>query len=120
MRIRGDGPARAVRAGQAILDGVRRLGIEARAGVHTGEIELRGDDASTHELTRLTDNDWDDDTPTWTADGQSLIFMSPRDGDEDLWKMPVESPGDAIDLIDDAGDPSSETMPDCFWGVPEQ
>jgi len=39
-----DGPARAVRAGQAIRDAVRPLGIEVRAGVHTGEVELLGDD----------------------------------------------------------------------------
>jgi class 3 adenylate cyclase len=39
-----DGPARAVRCAQAICSGVRSLGIEVRAGLHTGEIELRGDD----------------------------------------------------------------------------
>jgi class 3 adenylate cyclase len=35
-----DGPARAVRCAQAIVEGVRRLGLEIRAGVHTGEVEL--------------------------------------------------------------------------------
>ena len=35
-----DGPARAVRCACAIRDGARRLGIEIRAGLHTGEIEL--------------------------------------------------------------------------------
>ena len=39
-----DGPARAVRCGQAIAQAVRDLGIEIRAGVHTGEIELDGGD----------------------------------------------------------------------------
>ena len=39
-----DGPARAVRCAQAICRGVRSLGIEVRAGLHTGEIELRGAD----------------------------------------------------------------------------
>jgi class 3 adenylate cyclase len=39
-----DGPARAVRCAQAIGQQARRLGIEVRAGVHTGEVELRGDD----------------------------------------------------------------------------
>jgi len=39
-----DGPARAVRCAQAICTGVRSLGIEVRAGLHTGEIELRGVD----------------------------------------------------------------------------
>jgi class 3 adenylate cyclase/esterase/lipase len=39
-----DGPARAVRCAQAISRAVRSLGIEVRAGLHTGEIELRGAD----------------------------------------------------------------------------
>ena len=39
-----DGPARAVRCAQAICEEVRSLGIEVRAGLHTGEIELRGED----------------------------------------------------------------------------
>jgi class 3 adenylate cyclase len=39
-----DGPARAVQCACAIRDGVEALGIEVRAGVHTGEVELRGDD----------------------------------------------------------------------------
>ncbi|MEY2568285.1 MAG: hypothetical protein QOE35_2814 [Actinomycetota bacterium] len=39
-----DGPARAVRCAQSIAVGVRRLGLDVRAGVHTGEVELRGED----------------------------------------------------------------------------
>ncbi|GAC1321300.1 MAG: adenylate/guanylate cyclase domain-containing protein [Acidimicrobiales bacterium] len=39
-----DGPARAVRCAHAIVDGTRRIGIDVRAGVHAGEVELRGDD----------------------------------------------------------------------------
>jgi pimeloyl-ACP methyl ester carboxylesterase len=35
-----DGPARAVRCACAVRDGVRRLGLEIRAGVHTGECEV--------------------------------------------------------------------------------
>ncbi len=38
-----DGPARAVRCACAMIGTVRRLGIELRAGVHTGECELLGD-----------------------------------------------------------------------------
>jgi len=41
-----DGPARSVRCAQAISEGVRTLGVEVRAGVHTGEVELRGNDVS--------------------------------------------------------------------------
>jgi class 3 adenylate cyclase len=39
-----DGPARAVHCAASITDRVRPLGIEVRAGVHTGECELRDDD----------------------------------------------------------------------------
>jgi class 3 adenylate cyclase len=38
-----DGPARAIRCARAIGNGVRRLGIEVRAGLHTGECEVLGD-----------------------------------------------------------------------------
>jgi pimeloyl-ACP methyl ester carboxylesterase len=38
-----DGPARAIRCASAIESGVRTLGLEIRAGVHTGECELFGD-----------------------------------------------------------------------------
>jgi len=39
-----DGPARAVRSAAAIIDRLRPLGIAVRSGLHTGEIELAGDD----------------------------------------------------------------------------
>src|SRR5207248_1525787 len=35
-----DGPARAIRCACAVVDGVRALGIEVRAGLHTGECEV--------------------------------------------------------------------------------
>ena len=43
---RFDGPARAIRCAMAIRDVLRSLGLEVRAGVHTGEVELRDDDIS--------------------------------------------------------------------------
>jgi class 3 adenylate cyclase len=39
-----DGPARAIRCAGAIRDALRSLGMEIRAGLHTGEVELRDDD----------------------------------------------------------------------------
>ena len=38
-----DGPARAIRCAGAVAEAVRELGLEVRAGVHTGEVELTGD-----------------------------------------------------------------------------
>jgi class 3 adenylate cyclase len=38
-----DGPQRAIRCAMAIRDAVQSLGIEVRAGLHTGEFEIRGD-----------------------------------------------------------------------------
>ena len=39
-----DGPGRAIKCAQAITMAVRSLGIEVRAGLHTGEIELQDED----------------------------------------------------------------------------
>jgi class 3 adenylate cyclase len=39
-----DGPARAIRCASAIADTVQPLGLAVRGGLHTGEIELKGDD----------------------------------------------------------------------------
>jgi class 3 adenylate cyclase len=35
-----DAPARAIRCAQVVVDGVRELGLEVRAGLHTGECEV--------------------------------------------------------------------------------
>jgi class 3 adenylate cyclase len=38
-----DGPARGIRCAKAVTDSVRDLGLEVRAGLHTGECERMGD-----------------------------------------------------------------------------
>ncbi len=38
-----DGPARAIRCARAVVDAVSALGLEVRAGVHTGECEVIGE-----------------------------------------------------------------------------
>ncbi len=43
---RFDSPARALQCARGIRDGVRRLGLEVRAGVHTGECEVSRDDVA--------------------------------------------------------------------------
>ena len=39
-----DGPARAIRCAQSIIDKTQAFGIELRTGLHTGECEVRGED----------------------------------------------------------------------------
>lgn len=39
-----DGPQRAIRCAMGIRDAVQALGIQVRAGLHTGECEIRGED----------------------------------------------------------------------------
>ena len=41
-----DGPARAINCAREIGSQVQRLGIDVRAGLHTGEVQLRGEDVS--------------------------------------------------------------------------
>jgi class 3 adenylate cyclase len=41
-----DGPGRAIRCACAIRDGILALGLEVRAGLHSGEIELHDDDVA--------------------------------------------------------------------------
>jgi class 3 adenylate cyclase len=52
-----DGPARAVRCAQALARQTQILGVDVRSGVHTGEIELMGDDVggiAVHISSRVT------------------------------------------------------------------
>jgi len=39
-----DGPGRAIRCARAIITATAQLGVELRAGLHTGECEVRSDD----------------------------------------------------------------------------
>ncbi len=51
-----DGAGRAIRAAAAIRDAARAVGLEIRAGVHTGEVEVVGEDVrgvAVHEAARI-------------------------------------------------------------------
>ena len=41
-----DGPGKGIRAARAVQDAVRPLGVEVRAGLHTGEVERRDQDVA--------------------------------------------------------------------------
>ena len=54
-----DGPGRAIRCSIALRDSLRPLGIEIRAGLHTGEVEIRGTDIAgiaVHIAARVLDS----------------------------------------------------------------
>jgi pimeloyl-ACP methyl ester carboxylesterase len=53
-----DGPARAIHCAHAIVTDARSLGLEARVGLHTGEVELVGNDVggiAVHIAARVAD-----------------------------------------------------------------
>ena len=53
-----DNPGRAVRGAAAMVDTAATYGLTARAGIHTGEVELQGDDVrgiAVHEAARILD-----------------------------------------------------------------
>jgi class 3 adenylate cyclase len=56
-----DGPARAIRCACAISEAVRELGLEVRAGLHTGECEVKSKDGARPRWRRKTTNDRDVD-----------------------------------------------------------
>lgn len=41
-----DGPARAIGCGRAIVEAVRSIGLDLRVGIHSGEVEVIGDDVA--------------------------------------------------------------------------
>ena len=68
-----DGPGRSVRCAFAIRDAVARIGLQVRAGVHTGEIEVRRDDVqgiAVHIGARVA---------ALAGDGEVLVSSTVRD-----------------------------------------
>jgi class 3 adenylate cyclase len=68
-----DGPARAVRCARAIMREIRELGLAIRSGVHTGEIDRKGEDIggiAVNIAARIAD---------LAPDGQVLVSRTVRD-----------------------------------------
>ena len=68
-----DGPARAIACASELVGGLRGLGLEIRAGLHTGECELRGDDVggmAVHIGARVADR---------AAPGEVLVSSTVKD-----------------------------------------
>jgi TolB protein len=45
---------------------------------------------ATSEEIQLTDHGADETGPVWSPDGQQIVFMSTRTGNQDIWVMPAE------------------------------
>lgn len=41
-----DGPGRCIKCALSLLDAIKSIGLRVRAGLHTGEVEVRGDDVA--------------------------------------------------------------------------
>lgn len=68
-----DGPARAIQCALAIVNAVKRLGIDVRAGIHTGELEFAEDDVqgiAVHIASRVSD---------LAAGGEVLVSRTVKD-----------------------------------------
>ena len=68
-----DGPARSIRCALAINEGVEAFGLQVRAGLHTGEVEMTDDDLSgiaVHIASRVA---------TMAKPGQVLVSNTVRD-----------------------------------------
>jgi class 3 adenylate cyclase len=89
-----DGPARAIECGRALCSGARQLGLDVRVGLHTGEIERRGDDVAgiaVHLAARIEaqadpNEVWVSRTVVDLVTGSGITF-SPR-GDHELKGVP--------------------------------
>jgi class 3 adenylate cyclase len=89
-----DGPARAIECACAIRDAARQLGLDVRSGVHTGEIEIRGDDIggiAVHIAARVaakagTGEVWASRTVTELVVGSGVAFKD--EGDHELKGVP--------------------------------
>jgi class 3 adenylate cyclase len=94
-----DGPARAVRCAQALVEGIRALGVEIRAGAHTGEITFQGDDLAglgVHVAARVsalagTSEVWASSTVKDLTAGSGLSFEDAGEhelkGVPDRWRL---------------------------------
>jgi class 3 adenylate cyclase/pimeloyl-ACP methyl ester carboxylesterase len=77
-----DSPARAIQCGLALCEGARQLGLDVRVGLHTGEVERRGDDVAgigVHIASRVQTNAqpgevWVSQTVTDLVTGSGIIF----------------------------------------------
>ncbi len=108
--------------GSRILFTVHRDSLEAGKG-NTEIYAIKSDGTG---LRQLTDNPAGDNSPRWSPDGTSILFISPREGGPQAWLLPADG-GEARKLTDFSmgiGDPiwtadgkafvfSTDVFPEC-------
>jgi len=92
-----DGPGRGIRCVVSLRDALRSIGLEIRAGLHTGEVEVMGDDIAgigVHIAARVLD-----------ACSRGEVFVSPT--------VPMLVAGAGFEF-EDRGDHELKGVPD-IW-----
>jgi TolB protein len=64
-------------------------------------------DANGRNLEQLTNDEWYDAFPAWSADGRSIVFSSDRDGNFELYTMRA----DGTERARITNDPAADTAP---------
>jgi Tol biopolymer transport system component len=94
---------------------IEGFGEHAEAGYSAPGSEVFVIDVESRELTRITDNPWNDDKPVWSPDGKSLLVEGDRDGDKDIWLVPLDSPEQARNLTLEGDLGREDAMPSWYW-----
>jgi dipeptidyl aminopeptidase/acylaminoacyl peptidase len=79
--------------GQLLAYSVTRYSMETNKGV----TQLYVRDMQRNEVRLLTDADSNNSTPTWSADGKRIYFLSDRSGTQQVWSM-LASGDDAVQV----------------------
>jgi tricorn protease len=71
----------------------------AIAFVVHGQIFARMIKSNSNKARRLTDSRFNDHSPVWSPDGKKLIFLSDRDGHENIWLLESADPSGALLML---------------------
>jgi TolB protein len=78
-------------------DGQRVAFVSSRLG---GDSEIHVMDMEGGNLRQLTDNRFDDTSPSWSPDGQRIAFTSNREDNWDIFTLEVDNPTAVVNLTE--------------------
>ena len=81
--------------------------IAFTAGVPTTKVYIIDTDGNPDSLVTLTDDEFRNDSPAWSPDGEKVVFYSNRSGNYDLWIINT----DGTDLTQLTDDPFFDLYP---------